>query len=318
MNSAGLASFFVITQRTNSFKPSVWFILLSYVLCCQERELVLKRIAEDRKLLQEKGQTSAVTETSPPSGQGQKLGGKIQTNVDNNCILMVRLWGSLTSDYVCLNYKQSDYRIVYVFRCRFGCRPVSQCGNASQLMPLCVALWSTSPDVTPPYRPFPCSRVSLGNALGRQSCLARCSLLASHLTLHCVFRPLLQRHLRIHRALQNRHQQDRMSRLHVLYRHIFISLSRRRQESRTFYPLHYPTSFGKRQWIMQECLELVTHYLGRLTSGVSLFIQVCLLCSRYPENSLQGYNVGGCWFLCEFPFHHLVFVLRKSLILLNI
>ncbi|XP_039983584.1 uncharacterized protein si:ch73-173p19.1 [Xiphias gladius] len=57
----------------------------------QERELVLKRIAEDRRSLQEKIQTSAATETSPPSGQGQKLGGKIQTNVDNNCVLMIRL-----------------------------------------------------------------------------------------------------------------------------------------------------------------------------------------------------------------------------------
>lgn len=66
---------------------------------------MLKRIAEDRKTLQEKSQTSGVKETSPPSGQGQKLGGKIQTNVDNNCILMVRLRGTLTSDYVCVNYK---------------------------------------------------------------------------------------------------------------------------------------------------------------------------------------------------------------------
>ncbi|XP_070709452.1 uncharacterized protein [Pempheris klunzingeri] len=57
----------------------------------QERELVLKRIAEDRRSLQEKIQTSAATETSPPSGQGQTLGGKIQTNVDNNCVLMIRL-----------------------------------------------------------------------------------------------------------------------------------------------------------------------------------------------------------------------------------
>ncbi|XP_019962910.1 uncharacterized protein [Paralichthys olivaceus] len=56
----------------------------------QERELVLKRIAEDRKSLQRKIQT-VVTETSPPSGQGQKLGGNSQTNVDNNCILMIRL-----------------------------------------------------------------------------------------------------------------------------------------------------------------------------------------------------------------------------------
>ncbi|XP_035469679.1 uncharacterized protein si:ch73-173p19.1 isoform X2 [Scophthalmus maximus] len=57
----------------------------------QERELVLKRIAEDRRSLQEKIQTSGVTETSQPSGQGQKLGGNIQINVDNNCILMIRL-----------------------------------------------------------------------------------------------------------------------------------------------------------------------------------------------------------------------------------
>ncbi|XP_044031816.1 uncharacterized protein si:ch73-173p19.1 [Siniperca chuatsi] len=57
----------------------------------QERELVLKRIAEDRRSLQEKIQTSAATETSPPSVQGQKLGGNIQTNLDNNCILMIRL-----------------------------------------------------------------------------------------------------------------------------------------------------------------------------------------------------------------------------------
>lgn len=54
----------------------------------QERELVLKRIAEDRRSLQQKVQTSS--ETSP-SVQGQKLGGKIETNVDNNCVLMIRL-----------------------------------------------------------------------------------------------------------------------------------------------------------------------------------------------------------------------------------
>ncbi|XP_054478498.1 uncharacterized protein si:ch73-173p19.1 [Anoplopoma fimbria] len=57
----------------------------------QERESVLKRIAEDRRSLQQKKQTGAATETSPPSVQEQKLGGKIQTNVDNNCVLMIRL-----------------------------------------------------------------------------------------------------------------------------------------------------------------------------------------------------------------------------------
>ncbi|KAM6900148.1 uncharacterized protein FYW49_016694 [Xenentodon cancila] len=57
----------------------------------QERDMVLKRIAEDRKSLQEKIQSSSATEQCPASGQEQKLGGKIQTNVDNNCILMIRL-----------------------------------------------------------------------------------------------------------------------------------------------------------------------------------------------------------------------------------
>ncbi|XP_056869061.1 uncharacterized protein si:ch73-173p19.1 [Takifugu flavidus] len=57
----------------------------------KERELVLKRIAEDRKSQQEKLRTGAATETSPPCGEEQKLGGKIQTNVDNNCLLMIRL-----------------------------------------------------------------------------------------------------------------------------------------------------------------------------------------------------------------------------------
>lgn len=56
----------------------------------EERELVLKRIAEDRKSLQEKTQSSSATE-APSSSEGQKVGGKIQTNVENNCILMIRL-----------------------------------------------------------------------------------------------------------------------------------------------------------------------------------------------------------------------------------
>lgn len=56
----------------------------------QERELVLKRIAEDRRSQQERMQGSPA-ETSPPGPQGQRLGGKVQTNVDNNCILMIRL-----------------------------------------------------------------------------------------------------------------------------------------------------------------------------------------------------------------------------------
>ncbi|TNM96518.1 hypothetical protein fugu_016179 [Takifugu bimaculatus] len=46
---------------------------------------------EDRKSQQEKLRTGAATETSPPCGEEQKLGGKVQTNVDNNCLLMIRL-----------------------------------------------------------------------------------------------------------------------------------------------------------------------------------------------------------------------------------
>uniref|UniRef100_A0A3B5LYR0 Si:ch73-173p19.1 n=1 Tax=Xiphophorus couchianus TaxID=32473 RepID=A0A3B5LYR0_9TELE len=57
----------------------------------QEREMVLKRIAEDRKTLQEKSHGSSAADMAPPSSEGQKLGGKVQTNVDNNCILMIRL-----------------------------------------------------------------------------------------------------------------------------------------------------------------------------------------------------------------------------------
>ncbi|XP_008394857.1 uncharacterized protein LOC103456832 isoform X1 [Poecilia reticulata] len=57
----------------------------------QEREMVLKRIAEDRKTLQEKSHGGSGADAAPPSSEGQKLGGKVQTNVDNNCILMIRL-----------------------------------------------------------------------------------------------------------------------------------------------------------------------------------------------------------------------------------
>lgn len=66
--------------------------LILSILNFQERDLVLKRIAEDRRSQQERMQTSTATDTSPSSSQGQRLGGKVQTNVDNNCILMVRQW----------------------------------------------------------------------------------------------------------------------------------------------------------------------------------------------------------------------------------
>ncbi|KAL0156388.1 hypothetical protein M9458_047634, partial [Cirrhinus mrigala] len=53
--------------------------------------MVLKRIAEDRRSQQEKAQNEATAETSPSSGQGQRLGGRVETSMDNHCILMIRL-----------------------------------------------------------------------------------------------------------------------------------------------------------------------------------------------------------------------------------
>ncbi|XP_041103536.1 uncharacterized protein si:ch73-173p19.1 [Polyodon spathula] len=55
----------------------------------KEHELVLKRIADDRRSLQEKSQPSGHSDTS--AQQGQRLGGKVQTSMDNHCILMLRL-----------------------------------------------------------------------------------------------------------------------------------------------------------------------------------------------------------------------------------
>lgn len=51
---------------------------------------MLKRIAEDRRNLQEKSQPEGSAETASPSATGQKLGGRVQTSVENHCILMVR------------------------------------------------------------------------------------------------------------------------------------------------------------------------------------------------------------------------------------
>ncbi|XP_055007005.1 uncharacterized protein si:ch73-173p19.1 isoform X2 [Boleophthalmus pectinirostris] len=53
----------------------------------QDRELVLKRIAEDRRTLQVKNQTSPVSEAPLSTSEGQKLGEKNS----ENCILMIRL-----------------------------------------------------------------------------------------------------------------------------------------------------------------------------------------------------------------------------------
>lgn len=51
---------------------------------------MLKRIAEDRRSQQQKMNAGGgAAETSLPAVKEQKLGGRIQTNVDNNCLLMV-------------------------------------------------------------------------------------------------------------------------------------------------------------------------------------------------------------------------------------
>lgn len=176
------------------------------------------------------------------------------------------------------------------FYTRFVCRLVSPCVSASQLMLLCAALWSTLPDVTPPSLPSPFSRVSHGNVLGKQSLLALCTLLASHLMLHCVFRPLLQRHLRMQRVLQIHHQRGRMSPLCVVCLLSHTSLSWRGQEGRTlFYLLHCPTSCGKRQWIMPGYLELVLHCLGHLISGV-------IIRSDVQKNPLHTVNLQASFY----------------------
>ncbi|XP_043923515.1 uncharacterized protein LOC122798540 isoform X2 [Protopterus annectens] len=54
-----------------------------------DHEMVLKRIADDRKSVQEKSQPTTPQVCS--SQQGYKLGGKVQTVVDNKCVLMFRL-----------------------------------------------------------------------------------------------------------------------------------------------------------------------------------------------------------------------------------
>ncbi|XP_069502090.1 uncharacterized protein [Ambystoma mexicanum] len=55
----------------------------------KEHEMVLKRIADDRKMLQEKKQGTSKSDTSPQ--KAQRLGGKVQTAVDNYCLLVIRL-----------------------------------------------------------------------------------------------------------------------------------------------------------------------------------------------------------------------------------
>ncbi|XP_060679919.1 uncharacterized protein si:ch73-173p19.1 isoform X2 [Hemiscyllium ocellatum] len=54
----------------------------------KDHELALKRIADDRENL--KAKSAPTCKPSPPQ-QGQRLGGKVQTAVEDHCILMIRL-----------------------------------------------------------------------------------------------------------------------------------------------------------------------------------------------------------------------------------
>ncbi len=83
-------SVFLLHQLSPLLKIICGFQWINGLSFDQERELVLKRIAEDRRSQQEKVQTEASAENSPCSGQGQRLGGRVETSADNQCILMVR------------------------------------------------------------------------------------------------------------------------------------------------------------------------------------------------------------------------------------
>lgn len=135
---------------------------------------------------------------------------------------------------------------------RSGCPPVSPYASASRPTLLCAAWWSTSVGVTLPCLLSPSSRASPGDASGRQSSPARCSLSASHLTQLCVFRPLHQRPLRMCSVLQSRQQHLLLRQQHLLRqdrtkcRH--ICPSRRRLPDWTWLrPPRCPTSCGRKQ-----------------------------------------------------------------------
>lgn len=202
---------------------------------------MLKRIAEDRKSQQEKMQAGASSEKSPPSGQEQKLGGKVQTNVDNNCLLMVKLQTIKT-------HTADSSNLTCIFFRRFGCRRASPCASASLLTLLYAASWSTSPGAIPPCRPFLSCRVSPGSASERRSSRVRCAPSASHQTRRCAFRPLLRKRRTRRAVLQTLPRRGRALRLRARRLHSRVSLSRRELKGRTrLCLLHFQTSCGKKQ-----------------------------------------------------------------------
>lgn len=134
---------------------------------------------------------------------------------------------------------------------RSGCPLVSPYASASRLTLLCEAWWSTSVGVTPPCLLSPSSRASPGDASGRQSSPAPCSLSASHLTQLCVFRPLHQRPLRMCSVLQSHHQQQQLQLQHLQpldrTKCLYTRQSQRWPREWTWLrPLRCPTSCGRK------------------------------------------------------------------------
>lgn len=147
----------------------------------QERELVLKRIADDRRNLQEKKtQPGGPPEPSPPHSQGQILGGQTQTSLDNNCILMIRLPSgesmrerfpadaplrSVVEHISGRHPSLPSFSLLQGFpRKRFGEAELACSLRSLGLTPnaaLCIQ--TTSPE-TPQEQPSPVARLTLGQA----------------------------------------------------------------------------------------------------------------------------------------------------------
>ncbi|XP_016146803.1 uncharacterized protein [Sinocyclocheilus grahami] len=108
----------------------------------QERELVLKRIAEDRRSQQEKTQNEATAE----SGQGQRLGGRVETSLDNHCILMIRLPSGESMRFP---------------RKRFGEAELTCSLRSLGLTPNAALCIQTTPSETPQDPPSPASRLAV-------------------------------------------------------------------------------------------------------------------------------------------------------------
>uniref|UniRef100_A0A8C8GW50 Uncharacterized protein n=1 Tax=Oncorhynchus tshawytscha TaxID=74940 RepID=A0A8C8GW50_ONCTS len=147
----------------------------------QEHELVLKRIAEDRISLQEKKtQSSTPTETmSPPgSSQGQRLGGTVQTSVEHNCILMIRLPSgesmrerfpadaplrSVVEHISGRHPSLASFSLLQGFpRKRFGEAELACSLRSLGLMPNAALCIQTTPPETPQDPPSPAARLLLG------------------------------------------------------------------------------------------------------------------------------------------------------------